>query len=130
MVERALDKGVLSEEQIFAAEPIHRMGKPEEVAQAVLWLCSDASSFLTDHRCRSLAVTSRNRGCGKTAPSGSSKNLRPALKCLLRRGRLANSALSNGGCAHPLSWAEPILEPACAQKTSHQLWDSSRILNS
>ncbi len=47
MVERILDKGGLSEEQIFAAEPMHRMGKPEEIAEAVLWLCSDASSFVT-----------------------------------------------------------------------------------
>jgi len=47
MVERILDKGGLSEEQIFAVEPMHRMGKPEEIAEAVLWLCSDASSFVT-----------------------------------------------------------------------------------
>jgi NAD(P)-dependent dehydrogenase (short-subunit alcohol dehydrogenase family) len=47
MVERVLDKGLFSEEQIFAAEPMHRMGKPEEIAEAVLWLCSDASSFVT-----------------------------------------------------------------------------------
>jgi NAD(P)-dependent dehydrogenase (short-subunit alcohol dehydrogenase family) len=47
MVDRVLDKGVFSEEQIFAAEPMHRMGKPEEIAEAVLWLCSDASSFVT-----------------------------------------------------------------------------------
>jgi NAD(P)-dependent dehydrogenase (short-subunit alcohol dehydrogenase family) len=47
MVERVLDKGAFSEEQIFAAEPMHRMGKPEEIAEAVLWLCSDASSFVT-----------------------------------------------------------------------------------
>jgi NAD(P)-dependent dehydrogenase (short-subunit alcohol dehydrogenase family) len=47
MVERVLDKGTFSEEQIFAAEPMHRMGKPEEIAEAVLWLCSDASSFVT-----------------------------------------------------------------------------------
>jgi NAD(P)-dependent dehydrogenase (short-subunit alcohol dehydrogenase family) len=47
MVERVLDRGVFSEEQIFAAEPMHRMGKPEEIAETVLWLCSDASSFVT-----------------------------------------------------------------------------------
>jgi NAD(P)-dependent dehydrogenase (short-subunit alcohol dehydrogenase family) len=47
MVERVLDKGTFSEEQIFATEPMHRMGKPEEIAEAVLWLCSDASSFVT-----------------------------------------------------------------------------------
>jgi NAD(P)-dependent dehydrogenase (short-subunit alcohol dehydrogenase family) len=47
MVERVLDKGTISEEQIFASEPMHRMGKPEEIAEAVLWLCSDASSFVT-----------------------------------------------------------------------------------
>jgi NAD(P)-dependent dehydrogenase (short-subunit alcohol dehydrogenase family) len=47
MVERVLDKGLFNEEQIFAAEPMHRMGKPEEIAEAVLWLCSEASSFVT-----------------------------------------------------------------------------------
>lgn len=47
MVERVLDRGTFNEEQIITAEPMHRMGKPEEIAEAVLWLCSDASSFVT-----------------------------------------------------------------------------------
>ncbi len=35
--------------QIIAAEPIGRVGTPEEVAQTVVWLCSDAASFVTGH---------------------------------------------------------------------------------
>jgi NAD(P)-dependent dehydrogenase (short-subunit alcohol dehydrogenase family) len=31
----------------IAAHPIGRIGRPEEIADAVAWLCSDRSSFVT-----------------------------------------------------------------------------------
>lgn len=33
--------------RIAAAIPLGRLGQPEDVAEAVLWLCSDAASFIT-----------------------------------------------------------------------------------
>ncbi len=35
-----------SEKGILMHQPIGRLGEPEEVAQAVVWLCSDAASFV------------------------------------------------------------------------------------
>ena len=49
MVERAIDKGGFTEAEVIAGEPIGRMGRPEEIAEGVLWLLSDASSFVTGH---------------------------------------------------------------------------------
>jgi NAD(P)-dependent dehydrogenase (short-subunit alcohol dehydrogenase family) len=34
---------------MLASEPVGRMGHPEEVAETVVWLCSDAASFVTGH---------------------------------------------------------------------------------
>jgi len=33
--------------RIVAREPMERLGSPREVAEAILWLCSDAASFVT-----------------------------------------------------------------------------------
>jgi NAD(P)-dependent dehydrogenase (short-subunit alcohol dehydrogenase family) len=34
-------------QRVISQEPIGRMGKPEEIANAVVWLCSDAAAFVT-----------------------------------------------------------------------------------
>lgn len=49
MIDRFTGKNKEVEKQFESMEPIGRMGQPEEVAEAVIWLCSDASSFVNGH---------------------------------------------------------------------------------
>ena len=49
MVRRLIDGREDYESTISARQPIGRLGTPEEIAQAVAWLCSDAASFVTGH---------------------------------------------------------------------------------
>jgi NAD(P)-dependent dehydrogenase (short-subunit alcohol dehydrogenase family) len=49
LIEHALLSRPEMEAQIIARHPVGRMGKPEEIAEAVVWLCSDAASFVTGH---------------------------------------------------------------------------------
>jgi len=49
MVDRVTGKDKAAEKQFEAMEPVGRMGEPEEVAESIVWLCSDAASFITGH---------------------------------------------------------------------------------
>ena len=47
MIDRITGKDKVIEMKYASMEPVGRMGNPEEVAEAVVWLCSDAASFVT-----------------------------------------------------------------------------------
>jgi NAD(P)-dependent dehydrogenase (short-subunit alcohol dehydrogenase family) len=47
MVERFTGGQPEAQAEMIAMEPVGRMGRPEEIADAVVWLCSERSSFVT-----------------------------------------------------------------------------------
>lgn len=47
MIDRFTKGDPQAEAQLVATVPVRRMGEPEEVAEAILWLSSDAASFVT-----------------------------------------------------------------------------------
>lgn len=48
MIDRLRNDPILGE-ALAGMHPMGRMGLPEEIAEAVVWLCSDAASFVTGH---------------------------------------------------------------------------------
>ena len=62
LLESSADESIPQmEAQIVARHPIGRLGRPEEIAEAVVWLCSDAASFVTGHTMTVDGGSSRNR---------------------------------------------------------------------
>jgi NAD(P)-dependent dehydrogenase (short-subunit alcohol dehydrogenase family) len=49
MVARVLEEDPSLEAQFAEMEPIGRLGEPHEIGEAVAWLCSNSSSFVTGH---------------------------------------------------------------------------------
>jgi NAD(P)-dependent dehydrogenase (short-subunit alcohol dehydrogenase family) len=47
MLDRAIENTPGLEERSRTMQPVGRAGRPEEVAATVVWLCSDAASFIT-----------------------------------------------------------------------------------
>ena len=49
MTQPGIDANPEFERKMVSQTPMGRMGMPEEIAEAVVWLCSDAASFVTGH---------------------------------------------------------------------------------
>ena len=49
MLDHQAREGGFTEDLLVAAEPVGRLGKPEEIAEAAAWLCSSAASFVIGH---------------------------------------------------------------------------------
>jgi NAD(P)-dependent dehydrogenase (short-subunit alcohol dehydrogenase family) len=44
-----MDFGTYDEKMVIEMFPMNRMGTPQEIANGIVWLCSDESSYATGH---------------------------------------------------------------------------------
>jgi NAD(P)-dependent dehydrogenase (short-subunit alcohol dehydrogenase family) len=49
MMQRFTGDSAEGRQRVIGQEPVGRMGTPEEIAGAVLWMCSDAAAFVVGH---------------------------------------------------------------------------------
>ena len=49
LLDRLIDAEPRFRETLLAETPLGRIARPEEIAEAVVWLCSDRASFITGH---------------------------------------------------------------------------------
>jgi NAD(P)-dependent dehydrogenase (short-subunit alcohol dehydrogenase family) len=49
MLDRIVETSPGLKDQMNAMHPVGRVAQPEEIAEAVLYLCSDRASFVTGH---------------------------------------------------------------------------------
>lgn len=49
MIDRAVGVGEAARSEVHAQQPTGRMGRPEEIASAILWMCSAGAGYLVGH---------------------------------------------------------------------------------
>jgi len=49
MVQQLVSSGAMNPAELLARTPLGRMAEPEEIAEAVAWLCAPQASFVTGH---------------------------------------------------------------------------------
>ena len=47
MLGAIMEENPRMEPAMISSVPVRRLGKPEEIAEAVVWLCSDRASYVT-----------------------------------------------------------------------------------